>query len=227
MPSRAAVMAPATSPSDRRWTRAPVFRTRSTTSSCRGRSRIITVTSLIASRLARATILMFVSIGAVMSIDRAGLAAGGDLFHVHAGARVEHRAALGDGDDRKRVGLAPRDQPGSVDRVDGDVDDRRVARAEPLAVIEHRRLVFLPLADHDDAIHVHHVEQEPHGVDGRLIGGVLVAPAHPARGRQGGGLGGADQIERQVRIERSESASAASSVDRADEDDRRIGARLV
>ena len=150
---------------------------------------------------------MFVSIGAVMSIDAAGLAAGGDLFHVHARARVEHRAAVDDGDDRKRVGLAPRDQPGAVDRVDGDINHRRVARAEPLAVIEHRRLVFLPLADHDDAVHVHHVEQEPHGVDGGLVGGVLVAPAHPARGRQRGRLGDPHQVERQVRIERSGSAS--------------------
>ena len=70
----------------------------------------------------------------------------------------------------------------------------------PLAVIEHRGLVFLPLADDDDAVHVHGVEEEPHGVDGRLVGGVLVAPAHPARRRQRGGLGGADQIE-QARLE--------------------------
>ena len=151
---------------------------------------------------------MFVSIGAVMSIDAAGLAAGGDLFHVHARARVEHRAALDDGDDRKRVGLAPRHQPCAVDRIDGDVDHRRVARAEPLAVIEHRRLVLLALADDDDAVHVHHVEEQPHGVDGRLVGGVLVAPAHPARGRQRGRLGGPDQVESQVRIAAMESASA-------------------
>ncbi len=161
-----------------------------------------------ASRLARATILMLVSIGAVMSIDAASLAAGGDLFHVHAGARVEHRAPLGDGDDRERIGLAARDQAGAVDRVDGDIDHRRVARAQALAVIKHRRLVLLSLADHDDAIHVHDVEQKPHGVDGRLVGGVLVTPSHPPRGRQGGGLGGADQVEGQVGIGRGDQRPA-------------------
>ena len=166
---------------------------------------------------------MLVSIGAVMSIDAAGLAAGGDLFHVHARARVEHRAALGDGDDRKRIGLAPRHQARAVDRVDGDVDHRRVARAEVLAVVEHRRLVFFSLADHDDAVHVHDVEEQPHGVDGGLVGGVLVAPAHPARGRQRGGLGGAHQVERQVGIERGDQPSRGGSGP-ADGDDARADA---
>ena len=80
----------------------------STTSSWRGRSRIITVTSLIASRLARATILMFVSIGAVMSIDPLASrpVAIFSIVQARAGLNI---AALGDGDDRKRIGLTPRD----------------------------------------------------------------------------------------------------------------------
>ena len=151
-------------------------------------------------RLARATFLIFVSIGAVMSIARRGLSAGRDLLHVDARPRIEHRAPLGDRDHGKRVGLAPRHQAGSVDRIDGDIHDRRVARAEPLAVEQHRCLVLLALTDHDDAIQVHRVEYEPHRVDGRLVGGNLVSPANPARCAQRGGLGGSDQIQRQVGI---------------------------
>ena len=97
---------------------------------------------------------MLSSIGAVMSIAAAGLAAGDDLLHVDARARVEHRAALGDGDDRQRIGLPLRHQARAVDRVDGDVHLRRVAGADALAVVEHRRLVLLPLADDDHAVHV-------------------------------------------------------------------------
>ena len=145
---------------------------------------------------------MLSSIGAVMSIAAAGLAAGDDLLHVDARARVEHRAAVGDRDDRKCVGLALRHQARAVDRVDGDVDVRRIARADPLAVVEHRRLVLLPLADDDHAVHLHGVEEQPHGVDGGLVGGVLVAPAHPTRGRQRGGFGGT-QPDRARRFESS------------------------
>ena len=45
VPSRAAMMAPATSPSVIRWIRAPRARTSSISSACRGRSRMTTVTS--------------------------------------------------------------------------------------------------------------------------------------------------------------------------------------
>ena len=169
------------------------------------------VTSLTSSLLARAMILMLVSMGRVMSMADAGLAAGGDLFHVHARARIEHRTALGDRDDRQCVRLASCHQAGSVNGVDGDVDLRRVARADPLAVVEHRRLVFFPFADHDEAIHVHRVEEEPHGVDGCLISGVLLAPSHPASGRQGGCLGGAYQVQRQVVVRHGEQSSRRDS----------------
>ena len=52
-----------------------------------------------------------------------------------------------------------------------------------LAVVEHRRLVLLALADDDDAVHLDGVEHVAHGVDGGLVGGDLVAAADPARRR--------------------------------------------
>ena len=69
-----------------------------------------------------------------------------------------------------------------------------------LAVEQHRRLVLLALADDDDAVHRHGVEHDPHGVDRGPVGPVLVAPAHPAAGRQRGGLGGADELEGEVAV---------------------------
>src|SRR5581483_10557208 len=56
------------------------------------------------------------------------------------------------------------------------------------AVVEHRRLVLLALADHDDAAHADAVEHEADRVDGRLVGALLVAAPDPARGVAIGGM---------------------------------------
>ena len=44
-----------------------------------------------------------------------------------------------------------------------------------LADIEHRRFVALALADHHGAADGQRVERAPHGIDGGLVGGLLVA----------------------------------------------------
>ena len=74
-------------------------------------------------------------------------------------------------------------QLGALERVDGDVDLRRRAVADLLAVVEHRRLVLLALADHHDAVHRHGVEHQPHGVDGGAVGRLLLARARPSARR--------------------------------------------
>jgi hypothetical protein len=71
-----------------------------------------------------------------------------------------------------------------------------------LAVVEHRRLVLLALADHHDAVHVHGVQHRVHPVDRRLVGGLLVPLPHQASRRQGGRLGDADELEREVAVDR-------------------------
>ena len=71
---------------------------------------------------------------------------------------------------------------------------------DPLAVEQHGRFVLLALADDDDAVHRDGVEHDAHGVDGGPVGAVLVASAHPAAGGQGGGLGGAHELEREVAV---------------------------
>ena len=135
-----------------------------------------------------------------MSIDADALGPDGDLLHVDARARVEHRAPLADGDDGERVAPAAGGERGAVDRVDRDVGGRAVAVADRLAVEQHRRFVLLALADDDDAVHRHALSDDAHGVDGGAVGAFLVAPAHPPRGGHGGRLGDADELEGEVAI---------------------------
>ncbi len=78
----------------------------------------------------------------------------GDLVHVHDAARRIHRSTVGESDHRQGSPHAARCECRSIDRVDGDVDLRSRSVADPLAVVEHRRLVLLALADDDDAVHV-------------------------------------------------------------------------
>ena len=122
-----------------------------------------------------------------------------DLVHVDARAGVEHRAPLGDRDHRDRVVATERRERGAVDRVDRDVA-RGPAGADLLAVEQHRRFVLLALADDDDALHRHRVEDDAHGVDRGTVGAVLVALAQPAPGGQRRGLGDADELHRQVAV---------------------------
>ena len=93
-----------------------------------------------------------------------------------------------------------RRERGAVDRVDGDVHRGRGAVADLLAVEQHRRFVFFALADHDDAVHRDAVEDDAHRLDGRAVGGVLVAASHPAAAGERGGLGGTHQFHREVAI---------------------------
>ena len=127
--------------------------------------------------------------------------AAGHLLHVDARPRVEHRAALGQRDHRRRSS-ACRARTGACPRA-----GRRRCRprggcavADVLAVVQHRRLVLLALADHDDAVHADGPQHVVHAVDGGLVGGVLVAAADPARGLHGGGLGHAHELEREVAV---------------------------
>jgi hypothetical protein len=133
-------------------------------------------------------------------VDR--LRAGGDLLHVDGRAGEEHRAAVRERDHRDRARLAERGQARALERVDGDVARRPVAGADLLAVVEHRRLVLLALADDDDPVHRHGVEHQAHAVDGGLVGGLLVAAADPAPGAQRACLGDADELERDVAVGR-------------------------
>ena len=196
----AAISAPDTSPCGMNRIRVPTARIRLTISSWRGRSRITTIRSRGRTRLARATVSSVSSIGAFRSSSSSTSGAAGELLHVDAGAGVEHRLPVAGRDHGQRVGLALRAQLGALQRVDRDVDRDAVAGADPLAVEQHRRLVLLALADHDDAVHLDRRQHVAHGVDGGLVGRDLVAEADPAGRGQRGRLGHADQLEREVAV---------------------------
>ncbi len=134
-------------------------------------------------------------------VDRPdGVGADGDLLHVERGAGVEHRATVGDGDHGEGVGLALRGERGAVDRVDRHVDVGRATVADVLAVVEHRGVVLLAFADDDHAVHRDGRQRQAHRLDGRIVGGVLVAAADPSRSGQTCRLGGAHQLHCEVPV---------------------------
>jgi hypothetical protein len=106
--------------------------------------------------------------------------------------RVEHRAALGERDRRDASGDTAGHQASPVDRIDGHVDRRRIAVADLLADVQHRRLVLLAFTDDDDTIHVDESEAAPHRVDGSLVRLLLLVPPHVPGGRHRGAFGDPD-----------------------------------
>ena len=197
---RHAEIAPATSPSEISRIRAPASRTSAISCSWRGRSRMHTVMSRTDSALTLATRADVLADrrGDVDGVD--GVGADGDLVHVEDRRRVEHRAALGDREHRDRVRHALAHQRGAVDRVDGEVAFRAVAVADLLAVVEHRRVVLLALADHHDAAHRHRVDQLAHRVDGRAVTTLFVAAADPAARRHRARLGHPHEFQGEVAV---------------------------
>jgi len=124
----------------------------------------------------------------------------GHLLHVHAGTGIKHRAALGQGDHGECATETTGSQGRSLERVDGDVDDGRAAVTDVLTVVEHRRLVLFALADDDDAVHRHGVEQQPHGVHRGAVGGELVTTSDPPGSGQCSRFSDPDQLECEVAV---------------------------
>ena len=200
VPSRTAMIEPATSPSEMNLIRAPVSRISLTMPSWRGRSRMTTVTSSGVDALGLGDPADVHRDGGVDVDEVGGLGAGDQLVHVEDRGRVEHGAAVGGGQDGDGVRHALGGQRGAVDRVHGDVDLGAGAVADPLAVEEHRGFVLLALADDDDAVHRDGGDEGPHGPDGGAVRAVLVAAADPAAGGHGGGLGDPDELQGEVAV---------------------------
>src|SRR5215471_15671592 len=179
VPSRAAMIAPATSPSVMSWIRAPAARTSEISSACRGRSRMTTVTSCEEHALALATLAMLCATGASRSTT-----SGADGQH---GDRVWHPVG---------------GQPGAVDRVHGDVTGGPAAVADLFAVEEHGGVILLALADHHHAVHRDRVDEHAHRVHRGTVGAVLVPTAHPPGGGHGAGLGDPDEFHGEVAVGR-------------------------
>ena len=76
----------------------------------------------------------------------------------------------------------------------------RRAIADPLAVVEHRRLVLLALADDDDAVHGDRGQHGTHRIDRGLVDALLVAAPHETPGGDSRGLGDPHQLEREIAV---------------------------
>ena len=134
-------------------------------------------------------------------VDHAvALVAGDNLVHVEHRARVVHRAAVGNRDHAERVLATGSRERGTVDWVDRDVAVRPVAGANMLAVVEHRRVVFLALADDDEPVEVDGAQERAHGIDRCAIGGQLVAAADVGHRANGGSLGRAHEFHAEVAV---------------------------
>ena len=122
------------------------------------------------------------------------------LVHVDRRAGVEHGAPGRQPEHADRVRQALGGQRGAVHRVDRDVPLRAGAVADPLAVVEHRRLVLLALADHHHAVHPDGAEHRAHRVHRGRVDLVLVAEAEIAGAVDRRRLGGPDQLQGQVAV---------------------------
>ena len=121
----------------------------------------------------------------------------------------------GERDHRQGVRHPVRGQARALERVDGDVDVRQRAVADVLAVVEHRRLVLLALADHDDAVHMEGRSTARIASTAAWSAASLSPHADQPRGGERGGLGHADELEREVAVgERSARGSGSSQASR-------------
>ena len=125
---------------------------------------------------------------------------GDDFFHIKHTRGIEHAAPVGHRDHRNRVAAPGCRERGTVNRVDRDISLRALARADDFAVKQHRRIVFFPLADDHQALEIHGGEEFPHRIDRGLIGRVFVASPNPGSGTNRRGLGGSNQLHRQVPV---------------------------
>ncbi len=135
----------------------------------------------------------------------------GHLQHVDAGARIEHRPPLRQGDGGDGVGETLGAQLRALERVHGDIHLGRRAVADPLAVVEHRRLVLLALADHHHAVHRHGLEHQAHGVHRGAVGQLLLAPPDPAGAGQRRVLGGTHELHGEVAVRAHRSVAGRRS----------------
>ena len=102
------------------------------------------------------------------------------MQHAAAGRHRQHRQGIGHG-----LG----GQGGAFQRIKRDVDGRAFARTDLLADVEHGRFVALALTDDDLAVDIEAVQRRAHGVDGQLIGVLLVTAPDLGPGGDRGQLG--------------------------------------
>ena len=236
VPETAHEIAADRSPSPMSLIRAPACRTSAMRASWRGRSRMTTVMSPTRRPSALAMRRRFsVGLSRMSTLPRRHRP---DAQLLHVGVRgMGQPARLGGGEDRDRARLAVGDEVGALERVDRDVHARdvvaiRAGPPDPLADVQHRRLVALALADDDPSGEVDLVHRPAHRLGRGRIGGVLLALTHEPRRFDRGGLRHPDHLEREQLLHRSWPSRPPSAwrelmpeMSAAGEDHRRGGCR--
>ncbi len=129
-----------------------------------------------------------------------GLPTDDDLVEVEEIPHIDHRAARCDGDDGDRAFPAFGQDGSAINRIDSDIGFYTETVTDRLAIVEHRRFVFFTLADDDDAIHVDSCQHGVHGVNGCLVGAVLVSPPEPTDCGKCRSLGDTNELHADVTI---------------------------
>ena len=107
---------------------------------------------------------------------------------------VQHAASFGDSYDQDGIGQAGRGERGPINRINREVHLRAVSIAHIGLDGDHGRFILFAFAQGRYAVHVDIGKGVGYAVPRRLIGGDLVAAAHPARGAKRGGLGDPRQL---------------------------------
>src|SRR3972149_4059086 len=89
-------------------------------------------------------------------------------------------------------------KPRAFSRTHGHVHPGPHAVADDLAVEQHRGLVFLTLADDDDALDLDGREHQAHRRNGGLVAGLLSPATHPPARGERGSFGHAGEFKGQV-----------------------------
>ena len=150
----------------------------------------------------RSAISFSVSRQRPVEVEQVGdLLAAGHLFHVDAGAGVEHRAALGEGDHGQGAGHAAGAERRPLERVDGDVD---LTGGLPSPICSPLKSIGASSFSPSPITTTPSIETESStkriASTAAPVGGDLVAAADPAGGGERGGLGDAHQLQREVAI---------------------------
>ena len=116
-----------------------------------------------------------VLVGRRVEVDGAlGVAgANGDFFHV-AVRRMQQRARFGQRESGDRAGHVHGAKIGPFERINGDVYSRAVLVADLFADEKHGSFIEFSFTDHHCSIDGQLVELPAHGVDGGLIGRILL-----------------------------------------------------
>ena len=136
-----------------------------------------------------------------LDVNLAGsLRANSNLIHVEHSRRVVHGAAVCSSKNSDRVRAALCHQSRAVNRVNRDVNGRALAVADLFAVEQHRSFVLFALANNNDTVHSHGVDELTHGIDGSAVALFLLTTTDPLTSCQCSGLSNSDELHRKVAI---------------------------